>query len=512
MKYANCVDLSININELKRIASAYVEDSRRLSPDELRESLKKTEGQYTSYDNVKKQLDKLKLNANPAVRIITPIFLKRFLLDEDEFMSPCKKTEEKILEYEQTIIDNSNNIDIKSLSREMKLLKFVLDKAWQKGDDISIDEKNLIEEIRKYLNISEKQQDVLEAKAGRYPTKGNVLHSRSEIDDVRKVLQQCGLIFYVKNSDNVGCDVIPEEIAAKIREYYGVEIKTYGYKKMIEYVTKIEKKQYLVEILEKYGNRDDANTIEGVQTSKISTLQAAILENVKPSNFLGGYSLYDGLNVTVLSKWCGELNMNVSGSKSNLIERLLKYYDELREITISDIDEREKYYNVYHELACRDLQFLRKNEIINKDLECEHLFEKATNYLFEVKLKNKPLNLTGTNHPDGKLSFNDKYILWDNKSKEVKVNLKDHILQFDGYIKASDKTVSVFMVIAPDFTENSENECVQYALKNDTMILLITADELKEVAEKWSKSHPDESFNLGYFKQNGRFRKTSIQY
>ena len=170
MKYTNCVDLSININELKRIASAYVEDSRRLSPDELRESLKKTEGQYTSYDNVKKQLDKLKLNANPAVRIITPIFLKRFLLDEDEFMSPCKKTEEKILEYEQTIIDNSNNIDIKSLSREMKLLKFVLDKAWQKGDDISIDEKNLIEEIRKYLNISEKQQDVLEAKAGRYPT------------------------------------------------------------------------------------------------------------------------------------------------------------------------------------------------------------------------------------------------------------------------------------------------------------------------------------------------------
>ena len=37
MKYTNCVDLSININELKRIASAYVEDSRRLSPDELRE-------------------------------------------------------------------------------------------------------------------------------------------------------------------------------------------------------------------------------------------------------------------------------------------------------------------------------------------------------------------------------------------------------------------------------------------------------------------------------------------
>lgn len=512
MKYTNCVELSINVNELKRIAGAYVEDSRRLNAEELRECLLKTEGQYTSFDNIKKQLNKLKLHVNPAVRIITPIFLKQYLLDEDDFMSASKRTEEKILEYEQTIIDSSNNIDIKSISKEMKLLKFVLDKAWQQGGNISIDEKNLIEEIRKYLNISEKQQNMLEAKSGRYPTKGNVLHSRSEIDDVRKTLQQCGLLFYIKNADNVGCDVIPEEIAINMRRYYGIEIKTYGYKKMIEYVTKIAKKQYLIDIIEKYEEREGSYDIESVQTSNIATLQNIILENVKPSNFLGGYSPRDGLDSADLSKWCGELNLSVSGVKAVLIERLLKHYDELREITVSDVDEREKYYNVYHELARRDLQFLRKNEIISKDLECEHLFEKATNYLFEIKLKNKPLNLTGTNHPDGKLSFNDKYILWDNKSKETPVNLKEHIAQFDGYIKSSDKMISVFMVIAPEFTENSESECVKYTLTNDTLILLITADELKEVAEKWSKTHPEESFNLGYFKQNGRFKKEAVQY
>jgi len=34
---------------------------------------------------------------------------------------------------------------------------------------------------------------------------------------------------------------------------------------------------------------------------------------------------------------------------------------------------------------------------------------------------------------------------------------------------------------------------------------LITADELKAVAENWAKKHPGEIFNLGYFKQNGRF-------
>jgi hypothetical protein len=130
--------------------------------------------------------------------------------------------------------------------------------------------------------------------------------------------------------------------------------------------------------------------------------------------------------------------------------------------------------------------------------------------LFEVLLKNKPLLLTGTEHPDGKLSFNDKYILWDNKSKETPVNLQDHISQFDRYIKSSDKAVSVFMVIAPSFTENSVKECVKYTLTNDTLILLITADELKDVAELWHRHHPEESFNLGFFKQNGRFEKSKL--
>ena len=46
---------------------------------------------------------------------------------------------------------------------------------------------------------------------------------------------------------------------------------------------------------------------------------------------------------------------------------------------------------------------------------------------------------------------------------------------------------------------------VDFSLNNDTQILLIKADELKTVAEKWSKKHPGEIFNLGYFKQNGRF-------
>ena len=39
---------------------------------------------------------------------------------------------------------------------------------------------------------------------------------------VRKVLQSIGVLFYVKNSDGIGCDIIPEEIAETIKKYYDI--------------------------------------------------------------------------------------------------------------------------------------------------------------------------------------------------------------------------------------------------------------------------------------------------
>ena len=237
----------------------------------------------------------------------------------------------------------------------------------------------------------------------------------------------------------------------------------------------------------------------------INELKSIILKSIQPSNLIGGFSAYDGMNVEDLSSWCGDLGLSVSGTKKVLIERLLEYYDSVRRIELKTEDSREKLVCVYNELAKRDLKFLRANNIIEKDLQCEHYFEDATNYIFEKMLMNKPLTLTGTEHPDGKLTFKDKYIMWDNKSKETAVNLKDHIQQFDRYIKTSEKDVVVFMVIAPNFTPQSVQECVDYSLNNDTQILLITAEELKTVAETWNKEHNGEIFNLGYFKQNGRF-------
>ncbi|MBQ9967140.1 MAG: hypothetical protein IJO88_00260 [Oscillospiraceae bacterium] len=505
MNFVKYIEQIPNISAAKRTAAAYVADYRRLSLEEIKEFLVKTSQQYTSYENICARLEEIKLDESRAVRIIAPILLRDYLLDQDDFISTCKDTDAAILSYEKTIIDESNDFDECKSSKDFLLFKHMLDVAWAHNNDISVDEKNLIEALRRYLNITVREQHVLEAKSGRFPNFENILHTTDDIDAARRVLQYKGLLMAVKNSDGDTCDFIPDDIALQIRKYYGIEMRSYGYEKLVDYVGKKTKKQYLLDIVTKAGQYSETARIEFVGNPTVSELKMVILKTIRPSNLLGGFSLRDGLDVTMLSAWCGELGLMVSGNKAALIQRLLEYYDNLRRIEVKTEDEREKLLPVYEQLASRDLKFLRANNVIEKDLQCEHLFEDATNYLFEKLLLNKPLTLTGTEHPDGKLSFKDRYIMWDNKSKETAVNLKDHINQFDRYIKTAEKEVAVFMVIAPEFTPQSVQECVDYSLNNDTQILLITAEELKTLAETWAKKHPGEIFNLGYFKQNGRF-------
>ena len=512
MKFVQFVDELPNSIIAKRVASAYVADYRRLSLEEIKTFLIKTEKQYVSEENISNRLNEIKLDENRAVRIIAPIMIRDYLLDQDEFISSAKDTDAAILNYEKAIIDESNNFDPTKMSKDFALFEYMLNTAWEYNNDISVDEKNLIEALRIYLNITVFEQQILEAKAGRFPTEENILHTLDDIDATRKVLQSKGILMTIKDSDGVMCDMIPEDIADQIRKYYNIEMRSYGYDKLVDYVIKKTKKQYLLDIIYKASQVRQKSTIDIPNNPNIQELKSIILKSIQPSNLIGGFSPRDGLDVSMLQTWCADLGLNVSGSKNTLIERIMEYYDSMRRIEVKTEDEREKLLAVYHQLANRDLKYLRANNIITKDLQCEHLFEDATNYLFENMLLNKPLTLTGTEHPDGKLSFKDKYIMWDNKSKETPVNLKDHIAQFDRYIKSSDKDVAVFIVIAPDFTQQSIQECVDYSLNNDTQILLITANELKQVAETWTQKHSGEIFNLGYFKQNGRFDISLLKF
>jgi hypothetical protein len=71
-------------------------------------------------------------------------------------------------------------------------------------------------------------------------------------------------------------------------------------------------------------------------------------------------------------------------------------------------------------------------------------------------LENRPRGLktamqAGRNHPDGLLSFKDMYLMWDTKSKDSDVSLRDHLTQFHDYMDRADKPVPVFLAVAAVF-------------------------------------------------------------
>lgn len=60
-------------------------------------------------------------------------------------------------------------------------------------------------------------------------------------------------------------------------------------------------------------------------------------------------------------------------------------------------------------------------------------------------------------------------------------------------------------MIGPDFTTDSSLLAMQYQAENGTPITMITADELKAIAEAWLKKKDAPAFPLGYPIQPGRF-------
>lgn len=297
-------------------------------------------------------------------------------------------------------------------------------------------------------------------------------------------------------------DVVPVEIANVLRKVFGNEIRRYGYEQLLD-SKYVRRKEWLREAIEKCGV-----TVEGNPTS--DELKSIIIERVPPSVLIGGQSQRDGLGIDALKQWCTDLHVRSTGLKPELIGRIIEFYDNLTSRDASAEDPRMLWYEHFEKFASRDRDFLRSQQFIDKDLEIEAKFEDATNYLFEVKLGHKPLKLVASEHPDGMLSYRDELILWDNKSKESDVSLPLHIRQFDRYIKQQEKRVAGFIVVGPSFTSDSAAEAARYRVENGTSITLITASELKSIAEEWS-SKDRGSFPLGYLILPGRFDRSLVQ-
>jgi hypothetical protein len=512
MRFDEVVQNINSTTELKRIASAHVIDFRNLKDNELRDALVAVRPQYLHKETVNTNVEKVFFAAEDLdTRVLSRLIIADVLLEQIGYGLRIEELEEKVISIEQSIIDKSNEVELADLAGSKKnsaftnleLYNFVLGVAWEHRNTKSPDEANLLRRLRTRLEITSKQHRILEAKLGKYPKNNNELHTRSEIRDVRRILQRLGLLFHIRDDRGDFFDIIPEELAHVLREILKKEMRHDGYVIMLSYKV-FRTKEVLRGILKAGG-------IEFTQYDSNSCLKNKIIERISPSftlQFLNSADLHD---------WLADLDLSVGGSKDQRIARLIEYYDAMQIRYSEDIeDERKIWFDVFESLALRDRQHLRAEGVIDKDIEIETKFEQATNYLFEKYLNHTPLKQPGTNKSDGLLSFKDMYIMWDNKSKEApgEVDLKIHIKQFHGYMGESNKPVPIFIVIAPAFTEASEALAVRYAAENiGRNIVLITAAELKILALEWAgegNREREDPFPLGLLARAGRFNRDAL--
>lgn len=470
-----------------RVLGRYLDSTRGLEDNDLTEIIKRDAEKLSDtarIDSALKELD-TSFESGQLRNIILGV-----LLQEETYSIEENRLDEKVILFEKEMVEKAVAFNLDDLKKsdpdrwhQIDTYKIVLDAAFQDDNRISDDEARLLSVLRNHLEISWEDHWLLSAALKRFPKSGCALHTADEINDIRKEMQRQGILWSYRDENNKNLDIFPREIALVLRDKAAIELQRTNYRRLLSHdsIRVTDLREILTKKgLEKAGAKQDL--IERLCHSSVGPKEVLVF-----------------LDKETLAKMSSTFGLKQTGAKADVIDRLIAFYDDLTFEERVTQDVREVYYANYEFLANRSYAELRAKKIITKDLHTEHLFEDATAFLFDVKLKVPMQRATKDNRADGKLYLDgNQCILMDCKSVEGAVNLQDHLDgQFDGYLRKEKEAGCqplAFFVIGPAFTPNSLNLAYQYKARTNWDIALITAEGLKYLAERWSQMAPEKPF------------------
>lgn len=477
---------------LHRTLESVLKDVRRSDEAGARDLIIKNRNAFADSGRISRKLNFLELTYD--VRVLAELCLE-VLLDEQDYAMGEEELLKSIEKAERGIVEEAKRPDALAFGDQNSLSIFrdVLTAAWKKDGDLNPHEAYVMQTLADRLGIKPHEHRLIEAGIGRFPTSDRNPHSPRIVEEALKELQNRGLVVRYKDGPKTAY-AIPEEVALPLRDALGIELRGGAYKLLLQTLWNT----LLQRILKRHGLAPYG--------SKEDLVERILAARVRPSEAL------DTLSNEELYGLLKKLpKVTVGGNKAQRIRNLITYYDQLVTRTPPDGgDARAVAYAYLSELARRDYAQLRGNQLIAKDLDVEHLFERGTHYLFEVKLGFKAVRMPGSDHADGKLLLpGGEVILWDNKSCEGYFPMTDgQVDQFKRYIRAERNRVTLFMVIAPAFGPDAASRAERLKLESgeDTDVALITADELKWLAENWTqyRKRDDQTFNLSVLDYTGR--------
>jgi len=473
-----------------RILGNYLPSTRGIEEEELTEILKKQADKLAERSRI---LTAMNMPDAEYDRGELRWLLITLLVQEETYSMEENRLDARAIEFEKELVKRSKSLDLNELKKadpdrwhHFDTYRIVLEAAWTNNGSVSLDEARLLSVLRTHLVISLEEHWLISALIKRFPKDKGVSHTPDELNDARKELQRAGILWNYRDETNRNIDVIPGEIAAIIRkEVIGLELQRTNLRRLLNHDGLM------------LSTLRDALQMHGLERSgnKAELIERLACSDVKPTAVL------NQLDKDKLSSICASLNLKTSGSKAELIERLIAFYDDLTFEARVAKDKRAEWYSNYELLASRKYAELRAKKVITKELDIQTLFEHATTFLFEVRLKAKCDRAHKDNRSDGRIHLDEhQCLLWDCKSAEETVNLQDHLEgQFDGYLrkeKEVGKQPLAFIVVGPAFTPQSILLAHQYKARTNWDIALVTAEGLKHLAERWVATEADKPFPI----------------
>ncbi|WP_439623372.1 SAP domain-containing protein [Gemmata sp.] len=473
-----------------RVVTSYLPSVRGLEDDDLTRILRDDAAKIAERGRVLAALTTPDADFN---RSQLKAMILDVLLQEEVYALPEKRLDEKVIEFEAGIVERSKSLDLTDLRKSdpdrwhhFDTYRIVLEAAWSNDGMISPDEARLLAVLRTHLSISREEHWLISGLLKRFPKEGCALHTPDEVNDARKELQRQGVLWQYRDENNQNVDVIPAEVAETVRrDHAGQELQRVNFRRVLSHdgILLTDLRAALVARgLDRAGNK--AELIERVVASEVT-----------PADVLGA------LDRDKLSAMCGSFGLKSAGAKADLVRRLIEFYDDLTFEERATKDVREGWYADYELLAARAYAELRAKKVITKDLDIQYLFEDATAFLFEARMRAACDVSRRDNRADGRLALEaDQSLLWDCKSAEVVVNLQDHLdTQFDGYLRKereAGRNALGFLVIGPAFTPQSLILANRYKARTNWDVALVTASGLKHLADRWAALEPDKPFPI----------------
>ncbi len=227
-------------------------------------------------------------------------------------------------------------------------------------------------------------------------------------------------------------------------------------------------------------------------------------------------TILNSLNVGELIDLCRSYDLTAGGRKSEIVRRIIEHFQDYR-IKRTSATPKE-LFSIYDDLSKQNKNAYRDIGIDDKNISIATItvdFERATRYIFEsiFRLTVKP-QTPGREEPDGVIK-EDKIILYDCKTVlsppyELPISHRD---QFSRYIREQyDKlephaktALKCFIIVAHSFTDRIENKIKQMKIEPYVSFCLITARDLKLIAEKWLEKQKGKTLPTSALVFQGRY-------